>query len=355
VAESALPPAHSSRPSTRAALLVLVLPLALVVALVLATMVGSVSIPPQETVQILLHRLGLLGGQATWPSTDQTIIWEVRLPRVIAAALVGGALGVAGTLFQAVLRNPLADPYVIGTSAGAQLGVVIALVLPAEVAVLGFGSIQLLAFVGALATVLFVYAIARTGGRTPVITLLLAGFVVSSFLISGTSFLLSATNRTNQVLTWTMGSMDVSDLKQLATTGPLMLLVAGLSYLLSPRLDVVLLGEEQAAHLGVRVERLKLVCIVLASLLTALAVTLAGVVAFVGLVVPHTARLIYGPRHRLLIPAAACGGAVFVVAADALSRLVLAPTVVPLGAVTALVGAPFFLHLLRRSRRDYAV
>jgi len=352
VAESALPPAHSS--STRAALLVLALPLALVVALVLATMVGSVSIPPQETVQILLHRLGL-PGEATWPTTDQTIIWEVRLPRVIAAALVGGALGVAGTLFQAVLRNPLADPYVIGTSAGAQLGVAIALVLPAEVAFLGFGSIQLLAFIGALATVLFVYTIARTGGRTPVITLLLAGFVVSSFLISGTSFLLSATNRMNQVMTWTMGSMDVSDLKQLATTGPLMFLAAGLSYLLSPRLDVVLLGEEQAAHLGVRVERLKLVCIVLASLLTALAVTLAGVVAFVGLVVPHTARLIYGPRHRILIPAAACGGAVFVVAADALSRLVLAPTVVPLGAVTALVGAPFFLHLLRRSRRDYAV
>ena len=355
VAESALPPAHSSRPYTRAALLVLILPVALVVALVLATMVGSVSIPPQETIQILLHRLGLLGGQATWSVTDQTIIWEVRLPRVIAAALVGGALGVAGALFQAVLRNPLADPYVIGTSAGAQLGVVVALVFPAEFGVLGFGSIQLFAFTGALATVLFVYAIARTGGRTPVITLLLAGFVVSSFLISGTSFLLTAANRTNQVLTWTMGSMDVTDLKQLATTGPLMLLAAAFSYLVSPRLDVVLLGEEQAAHLGVRVEKLKLVCIVLASLLTALAVSLAGIVAFVGLVVPHTARLVYGPRHRVLIPAAACGGAVFVVAADALSRLVLAPTVVPLGAVTALVGAPFFLHLLRRSRRDYAV
>lgn len=318
-------------------------------------MVGTVQISAGETVSILLYKLGMYSGHVTWPASDQYIIWSVRLPRVVAAGLVGAALGVAGTLFQAVLRNPLADPYVIGTSAGAQLGVVIALLAPYQFALLGFGPLQAMAFVGALATVLFVYSIARTGGRTPVVTLLLAGFVVSSFLISGTSFLMYAGNRILEVTTWTLGGMDVTAWSQLTATGPLILAAVCVTYLLAGKLDVILLGEEQAAHLGIRVERLKLGAIVLASFLTALAVTLAGVVAFVGLVVPHTARLIYGPGHRVLIPSAAAGGALFVVVADLLARTVIRPTVLPLGVVTVVVGAPLFLHLLRRSRRDYAV
>jgi iron complex transport system permease protein len=159
----------------------------------------------------------------------------------------------------------------------------------------------------------------------------------------------------NQVITWTMGSLDVSEGTQLAVTGPLALAGIAAAFVLAPRLDVVLLGEEQAAHLGVRVEILKLTAIVVASLLTALAVSLAGIVTFVGLIVPHSVRLIYGPGHRILIPAAACAGAVFLLLADVLARVVEAPTVLPLGAITAVVGAPFFLHLLRRGRRTYAM
>ena len=328
---------------------------ALLLTLTVATMVGSVAIPPAETVHILLYKLGLYGARATWPLQDQEIIWSIRVPRVVGAALVGVALSVAGTLFQAVLRNPLADPYVIGTAAGAQFGVAIALLLPLQFVALGFGPVQVLAFAGALLTVLVVYSVARTAGRTPTITLLLGGFVVSSFLISASSFLMMAGNRMNEVISWTMGSMDVSDLRQLSATAPLILAAACAAYVLARRLDVLLLGEEQAAHLGVRVERLKLLAVILASLLTALAVCLAGIVAFVGLVVPHSARLIYGPGHRVLIPTAACAGAVFVVLADLLAHIVLPGTVIPLGAVTAIIGAPFFLHLLRRSRREYAV
>ena len=318
-------------------------------------MAGSVSISPSEIVQIVLHKLGLYRGHATWPATDEIIIWDVRMPRVLAAAIVGSALGVAGTLFQAILRNPLADPYVIGTSAGAQLGVAIGLTLPLQVVILGFGTIQVLAFAGALTTVLFVYSLARTAGGTPIVTLLLAGFVVSSFLISATSFLLTSGNRMNQVMNWTMGSMDVNENIELAVTGPLVLAGIAVAFILARRLDVILLGEEQAVHLGVRVEALKLGAIVVASLLTALAVSLAGIVAFVGLVVPHSARLIYGPNHRLLLPTAAAGGALFVLAADAIAHELLRPSVVPLGIVTAVVGAPFFLYLLRRGRRDYAL
>lgn len=331
------------------------LPCGLLAAAAAATLVGSVYIAPAETLHILLFKLGLWAGPITWPPGDEQIIWSLRVPRVMGAACVGAALGVAGSLFQAVLRNPLADPYVIGTAAGAQVGVVLALTLPLQFAWAGFGSVQVFAFACSLATVLFVYALARTAGRTPIVTLLLAGFVVSSFLISATTMLMQLTGRLDQVMTWTFGSLDVSDLQQLGVTAPLIVGAMLVAYLMGPRLDVILLGEEQAAHLGVRVEQLKLTAVVLASLLTSLAVALAGIVPFVGLIVPHSARLIYGPRHRVLLPTAALGGALFTIVADLIARAVIPPRVISLGVITALIGAPFFLHLLRRTRREYAV
>jgi iron complex transport system permease protein len=329
------------------------LPILLGVVMILATLYGTVSIAPDVVLRVLAYKLGFHFMGAHFSTIDESLVWSIRLPRVVAAALVGASLAVAGTLFQGVLRNPLADPYVIGTSAGAQLGVAISLAVPVQFVVFGFGPIQAAAFLGAVITVAFVYTLARTAGRTPVITLLLAGFVVSSFLISATSFLMITTNRVNQVTLWTMGGIDISRFQQLVFTGPCVLVGVGLATIMAPRLDVILLGEEQATHLGVRVERVKVIAIVLGSLLTGLAVALAGVVAFVGLVVPHAARLIFGPSHRTLVPAAAIGGAVFVVLVDLIARTVEAPTEIPLGIMTAVVGAPFFLHLLRRTRRTY--
>jgi iron complex transport system permease protein len=331
------------------------LPLAVIAVIVVALFFGAVSIPPAEIVQILAHKLGLWPGSLTLPAGDESIVWDIRLPRVLAAALVGAALAIAGTLYQAVLRNPLADPYVIGTSAGAQLGVTLALLLPVQFSLAGFGPLQALAFAGALGSVLLVYSLARTGGATPIVTLILAGFVMSSFLISATSFLMVVSSRVNQIVGWTMGGIEVSQWSQLALAAPTLLLTSIAAFLLAPLLDALLLGEETAAHLGVPVEPLKLAVIVLASLVTALAVTLAGVVAFVGLVVPHAARLVYGPGHRVLIPVAACAGAMFVVAVDVVARTLVAPTELPLGVMTAVVGAPFFLYLLRKSRRDYGI
>jgi iron complex transport system permease protein len=331
------------------------LPAVLVVALLLGTAFGAVTIAPAETFHIVLYKIGIHLGPVTWSPADESIIWQIRLPRALAAALVGAALGVAGTLFQAVLRNPLADPYVIGTSAGAQLGVVVALIVPIQISVFGFGTVQALAFVGAVATVGFVYVLARASGRTPIVTLLLAGFVISSFLISGTSFLSIVNNRLADVVLWTMGSLDVSESAQLAVSAPLIVVAALAAVALGPKLDVILLGEEQAQSLGLRVESVKLGVIVLACFLTALAVTLAGIVAFVGLIVPHAARLLYGPGHRTLIPTAALGGASFVVLADLIARVAIAPSEIPLGVITALLGAPLFLHLLRRSRHEYSL
>ncbi len=331
------------------------LPTLFVIVLVAATLFGSVEIPRTEVIQILLGKLGLYQTSTSWPVGDQTIVWDIRLPEVLAAALVGCALGVAGALFQAVLRNPLADPYVIGTSAGAQLGVTCALILPWQVSVAAFGLLQVFAFAGAMGTVLVVYWLSRSAGKTPVVTLLLAGFVISSFLISATSLLMQIEGKIDQVTRWTLGGIQLDSPAQLAVGAPIILLGSAVAFLLAPRLDLLLLGEDQAGHLGVRVELLKLVAVALAALLTAVAVTLGGVIAFVGLVVPHTMRLLYGPRHRALIPATAVGGGVFLMLADLVARVAIPPVPLPLGVVTAVIGAPFFLHLLKRTKREYAV
>ena len=326
---------------------------ALAGALAVATIYGDVDLPAGETLSIILTKLGLM--HSSWPAQDVAIIWSIRFPRVVGVAFIGAALALAGLLFQAVLRNPLADPYVIGTSAGAQVGVTVVLISGLSFSFLGFGPLQIASFAGALATVLFVYGLARTSGRTPVVTLLLAGFVLSSFLISTTLFLAEAFNQVQEIMGWTLGGVSISRWSQLGVAAPTIVAAGCVTFVLSRRLDAVLLGEEQAMHLGVRVERLKIVAIVMAALLTAMAVTLAGIVPFVGLVVPHACRMIYGPAHRLLVPAAALGGATFLVVTDLVARTILAPNMMPLGVMAAVIGAPFFLHLLRRTRREYAL
>lgn len=328
---------------------------ALALALILATVFGDVDIPVRETLSIVANKLGLLHGHGAWSAGDEAIIWSIRLPRVLGVALIGAALALAGLLFQAVLRNPLADPYVIGTAAGAQLGVTVVILSSITFSFLGFGPLQIAAFSGAVATVMVVYSLARSGGRTSLVTLLLGGFVLSSFLISLTSFMAEASHRTDEIFTWTLGGVSISHWSQLGVAVPIVFGGAGICVLLARQLDVILLGEEQAMHLGLQVERLKIGAIILASLLTAIAVTLSGIVPFVGLVVPHTARMIYGPAHRILVPAVALGGATFLVLTDLAARTILAPTEIPLGIMAAILGAPFFLHLLRRSRREYGL
>jgi iron complex transport system permease protein len=333
--------------------------LLLALAIVVATATGTVPISPWTTTQVLLNQTHLFHFARHWPVADEIILRLYREPRVLGAALVGMALGVAGTLFQGLLRNPLADPLLLGTSAGASLGATAAFALTTSVttAWLGFGAVAALAFVGALLAVALVYALATRGGRTPIITLLLAGVAISAVLTAAQTLIVtldaSLQQRLASLYFWISGAINVQDWAQLGVVGALVGVSLLASFALAPTLDALALGEEMAAHVGLRVERRKLLIVAVAALLVAAAVSISGLVGFVGLVAPHACRIVLGPRNRLLVPASALVGAIFVVVADLLARTLAAPTELPLGVLTALIGAPFFLALLRRAGQSY--
>jgi iron complex transport system permease protein len=312
---------------------------------------GTTGVGPGEAATILAHRvLGI--GSVSWPASSETILWELRLPRVAAGMIVGAGLACAGTVFQALLRNPLADPYIIGTAAGASFGAVSALLLPAVLPIavgawLGLGMIQLLAFAGALTTVAVVFAVARGRSGTPVIALLLAGYAISSLLAAGVALLMFLSgDRLMAVVTWLLGSLAGASWPRLAIAAPLIVVSFTLLLLRWRTLNALLLGEQAAAHLGVELEREKRILAGLAALATSAGVAISGTIGFVGLVVPHLLRLAFGPDHRLLLPATMVYGAALLVLADLGARMAGG---IPVGVVTALIGAPFFLWLLRRS------
>jgi iron complex transport system permease protein len=349
--------ASSSR-KLPAALLLPLLSGLLLITLLAAISFGSTAIPFGTVLQILLNGSHLAHFRASWDPALAVIIWQLRMPEAVGAAFVGAGLAVAGVLFQGMLRNPLADPFLMGTSAGAALGAVLAFVLPLDTIYGVFFSLTpLLAFSGALLTVLLVYGIARTGGRTPVVTLLLAGVVVNALLVAVQTLILTLSPQAQfnleALFNWLSGGISVNSWLPVIVVGVIISGGIGGALLLSQALDVLALGEEGAAYLGLRVELYKFAIIILGSLLTAAAVSISGLIGFVGLVTPHMLRLLLGPRHRPLIMAAALGGAAFLTLADLLARTVIAPAVVPVGVFTALVGAPFFLYQLRRSKREY--
>ncbi len=339
-------------PSLGRTTLVLVSGVALIAGVALVGIaVGTAGVGPSEAAAILAHRL--LGiGSVTWPASSETILWELRLPRVVASTIVGAGLACAGTVFQALLRNPLADPYIIGTAAGASFGAVSAMLLPAALPIaigawFGIGLVQLLAFAGALTTVVVVFTVAHGRSGTPVIALLLAGYAISSLLAAGVALLMFLSgDRLTAVVTWLLGSLAGASWPRLAFAAPLIVGSFSLLLLRWRRLNALLLGEQAAAHLGVDLEREKRILAGLAALATSAGVAISGTIGFVGLVVPHLLRLAFGPDHRLLLPAAMVYGAALLVLADLGARLAGG---IPVGVVTALVGAPFFLWLLRRS------
>ena len=331
------------------------LTLLLLATLILAMRIGTVGIEPASIIAITLKRaLGIDLGIA-WTAAQESIIWQIRLPRVLGAAIVGAGLAGAGVVFQGLLRNSMADPYLLGTSGGAALAATIAFMIPFSIGVATFGLVPVAAFFGALIAVLLVYRLARVGMHTPITTLLLAGFAVSSMLSAIMSALMLLSRGTlERVVLWTLGGVSASGWDMLLAVTPLIALGSVLAFLLSNDLDAFLLGEEQAAALGVNVERKKFVLLCVGALMTGAAVALSGLVGFVGLIVPHMVRIVLGPQHRLLIPASLLSGAIFLVIADLIARTVIAPQEIPLGVVTALVGAPFFVILLRRTKKEYS-
>lgn len=342
----------------RFAMVLLFLAVGLVLALFVASIFGTVMLSLSDVVKMTIDKLPFIDLQDTWRAADETIFFQIRLPRVVASALVGAALATAGVLFQGLLRNPMADPYIIGTSAGAALGATVAMVLPIELSLLGFGLVPLAAFIGALGTVFLVYNLARVGGKTPVVSMLLAGFVVSALLVAIISFMMAISDQLDlnirSVYSFLMGHISVVGWEWSVFIAPLVVAGVVVARFFAYHLNAFSLGEEGAAYVGIEVERDKILILALGSVLTAAAVSIGGLISFVGLVMPHSVRLVLGPDHRLLLPASALAGAIFVVFADLLARVVLAPTEIPVGIVTAIVGAPFFLYLLRRSRREYA-
>lgn len=339
-----------------AAVVIVVLLVLLLGAIAVGVAYGSVRIPPARAARILIaHLTGAAGSAAETP--QETILLTLRLPRVLAAALVGAALATAGALFQGLLRNPLADPYVVGTSGGAALGAVVGMLVGTRVSVLGFGIVPLAAFGGALAAMALVVQLAGVGGRLPVVAVLLAGFAVSTLMGYTVSLLLFLSDRLQvqlpRIYGWLLGGIAVTGWSQLQVVGPLIGLAVLAAFGLAHALNAFSLGEEGAARLGIAVERDKRRILTAGALLTAAAVSVSGLIGFVGLIVPHVIRLICGPDHRVLLPAAALGGASFLVLADLLARGIAPPAELPVGIVTAFLGGPFFLWLLRRSRRDY--
>lgn len=323
---------------------------ALVAAVVLGTLIGTVGLDWGAAVAAMVQAVPGLGGVGA-PADPMTrlIVVDVRLPRVLLAVFVGAALGVGGAAMQALLRNPLADPYIFGVSSGAAVGSAIA--IAASFTALGAMSFPAAAFAGAILATLLVYEVARSSGRVPAETMLLAGLAIGSLLAAIASFIIFLDARRHvNIIFWMLGSFDQASWDRVGAVAAITI-VAGAAVLWQSRqLNAMLFGDESAAHMGVEVERVKVLVLFLVALLTAGAVAFAGIIGFVGVIVPHAMRLIVGPDHRYLVPASALFGGVLLVTCDLIARSVMPPTQVPVGILTAFLGAPFFVYLLRRSR-----
>jgi iron complex transport system permease protein len=323
----------------------------LAVAIVSGIGLGTVYISPADTVAILAHEILGWPVAETWPRTSETIVMELRLPRVLSALVVGLGLAVAGVTFQGLLRNPLADPYVLGTASGAALGAAIAVLLPVQFALLGLGLVNVFAFIGALAAVLVVHQIAGGSGRSSLTSLLLTGYAVGSMLAAGLALAMYLSgSQLRQIFFYLLGSLSGADWQSLIIGLPVILIGTILIMVRARSLNALLLGDDTALHLGVDVRQERAILLGLASLVTAAAVALAGLIGFVGLVVPHVVRLIVGPNARVVLPLSAIFGGAFLILADLGARI---PGELPVGIITAIIGAPVFVMLLRRYRTGY--
>jgi iron complex transport system permease protein len=324
----------------------------LVVVIVLAIAIGSVAIPVDTTAKILIDRLPLVHLTQTWQNSLDTIIFDIRLPRALLAGLVGAALAVAGATYQGLFRNPLADPYLIGVAQGSSLGAVIGFLIPISWGISGTGMIPVFAFTGAIIATIFVYLLARVGKTLPVTTLILAGVALSALLSSVVSYLvISSGQQMHNILFWMMGSFSGSEWSEVGVVLPYVTIGVAVIVVFARLLNVMQLDEEQAQQLGVNVERYKIILLAAATLITAASVSFVGTIGFVGIIIPHAVRLIWGADHRSLLPLSILTGAIFMVLTDLLSRTILAPAEIPIGVITAICGAPFFLYLLRRRKK----
>jgi len=317
----------------------------LLITLILSLGIGSIFISPEELWRVL-------SGTNT-NETFRTILWDIRLPRTVLIALVGAALAGSGAAYQGLFRNPLADPYLIGVASGAGLGAVFAMSIRWPYTTFGLLAVPLAAFISSLLTVYLVYVFANIGGTVPITNLILAGVAFSSFATSVTSFLmLRSTGELRRAIGWLLGGVSLIGWDVTLALIPYLLIGLTTLVLNGYALNLLQFGDDQAVQMGLNVRQAKFIIIVAASLVTAAAVSFAGIIGFVGLIVPHVVRIWWGVDYRRIIPLSIIGGAGALLLADVLARVVLAPQELPLGIITALVGAPFFLWVLRRAKNQ---
>lgn len=317
--------------------------------------IGSASISPIDVYKVVVSKIPVVGGLIdidSITSSQHSIIWSVRLPRVLLAVIVGAGLSISGASFQGLLKNPMADPYILGISSGAALGAAIAIIMKLEAAFMGFSGISIMAFIGALIAVTLVYNIGRIRSHVPVTTLLLAGVAVGQFLTAITSLLMVIYNRDmTKIIYWTLGSLAGKGWNPITTMSIPLIVAMGILLFFSRDINIMLTGEESAKSLGVNVERIKVYVLLLGTFITSMAVSVSGIIGFVGLIIPHIVRLIVGPDHRILLPASAIVGSIFMVFTDTIARTVISPMEIPVGIITAIFGGPFFIYLLRSKKK----
>ena len=319
--------------------------LMLLLMLLLSIAVGSIFIPPAEVWRVLTG--------TTSNETFRTILLNIRLPRTVLIALVGAALAGSGATYQGLFRNPLADPYLIGVASGAGLGAILAMSIKWPYTMVGLFAVPLAAFVASLVTVYLVYTFAHIGRTVPTTNLILSGVAVSSFATSITTFLmLRSTGEVRRAIGWLLGGVSLAGWNVTLALIPYLAIGMTLLVLTGYSLNLLQFGDDQATQMGLNVRRARFMIIVAASLVTAAAVSFAGIIGFVGLIVPHVVRILWGVDYRRLIPLSILGGASVLLFADVLSRILLAPEELPVGIVTALAGAPFFLWVLRRAKNQ---
>lgn len=330
----------------------------LIIIVLLGVGIGAVQISPMQVIAILLSELGIESG-IDFEARQQAVLMVIRLPRVIMGILIGASLSVSGAMLQGLFRNPLADPGLIGISSGAALAAALMIVLGSSVlsevvALLGDFALPIAAFSGGLLTTLMIYSLANVGGRTRIATMLLAGIAVNAIAGAGIGMMvfIATDDQLRDITFWSLGSLGRASWNTIFSVLPFLLLALIPIPFLGRSLNALLLGEAEAGHLGINVERVKTVVIIIVSLAVGAGVAMTGIIGFVGLVIPHLMRLFVGPDNRIVLPGSALLGASLLVGADLLARTIAIPAEIPIGIVTALIGGPFFLYLLLRDKEQ---
>lgn len=322
------------------------------ITMLVSTTIGVANISIKDTLKIIINKIFRIDNNLKIKDIYQNIVWNIRIPRIIIASLVGIGLSVTGASYQSLFKNPMADPYILGVSSGAGLGATIGIVLGLNISILGISGVTITAFIMSLITIFIVYTISKVGKKTPITSLILSGVAISYLFSSIISILMIFNSQeTDKVVFWLMGSLTTSNWNHIQILTPIVLIGSFIIWIYSRELNIMLMGEESAQMLGVDIEKIKIKLFLIVSIIVSTTVSITGIIGFVGLIVPHTVRIIVGANNKVLIPISAVSGGIFMIISDTIARTIVNPTELPVGAVTALFGAPYFIYLISKNKK----